>query len=253
MKSNKLTMLFAVATALALSLACTVTLAVRRSNAHACECCAESVALSLMAFIDSHKGCLPPQYLEDPETGQRHSWRVLVLPHQTYDYIYGGYSFGEPWSSPHNQTLLKNITNYACPAHSRSSEMTNYVAVVGEETVWPKPKTPRDFIYATVGEHNVHWPAPTGKKVLPDCRTKIVLVELVESDIPWMEPRDVTLDEFLAAVTQEPEGAFYNKYVKGIRAIDGAGHVRIIKPYDDIREIRKMFVVGEGEISESEG
>ena len=44
-----------------------------------------------------------------------------------------------------------------------------------------------------------------------DCWTKIVLVELVESDISWLEPKDVTLEEFLDALKRNPQGEFYSK------------------------------------------
>jgi len=244
-KPHKSTMLFSGAMALALILACILARMVGRSKAHSCEVSAASVSLALRKYADTHEGCLPPPFVKDPESGERHSWRVVILPHLTYDNRYRGYLFGEPWWSTRNRTVSKRVTHYACPTHSRSDQMTNYVAVVGEGTAWPEPKSPEVFPYASVGENSVRWPSPKGRDVLPDFRTRIVLLELVDSDISWMEPRDVTLDEFLAAVQQDPEGAFYNNYVKGIRAIDGAGHLRIINPYDDVNEIRKMFVVGE--------
>ncbi len=148
--------------------------------------------------------------------------------------------------------LLSYMPSCVCPTHSRSSELTNYVAVIGEHTFWPQPRTPRVYPFATVGEHDTNWPAPRGrhvpgKNVLPDSWTKIVLVELVQSDIRWTEPRDVTLDEFIDAVKKNPKGAFYNKYVQGIQAIEVSGNIRIINPYDDLNEIRNMFVVAESE------
>ena len=203
-----------------------------------------------LKYLDTHKGCLPPSYIEDRQTGERHSWRVILLPHVTYDYIYGRYSFQEPWNGPHNRALLSYMPSCVCPTHSRSSELTNYVAVIGEHTFWPEPRTPRVYPFATVGEHDTHWPAPRGrhvpgKNVPPDSWTKIVLVELVQSDIQWTEPRDVTLDEFIDTLKTNPKGAFYNKDVKGIQAIDISGNISVIDPYDDLDKIRNMFLVAD--------
>lgn len=170
------------------------------------------------------------------------------MPFLTYANSYSGYSFREPWNSSGNQKLgpkLANITDYACPAHSQSSEMTNYVAVVGENTLWRQPEDPKAYECLTVGEdvYAVRWPLPQGVKPPRDSGKKVIVVELVDSDIPWMEPRDVTLDEFIESIKNDPEGKFYNKHVNGIRAIDISGSVVVIDPYDDIEKIKNMFVV----------
>jgi hypothetical protein len=237
--------------AAALSFGCALVWAIRTSHAQDCEAAARKLALALYAYRQSHEGCLPPPYIEDVETGERHSWRVILLPNVAYDFSYGDYSFQERWNSSRNRALFSRLTCYACPAHSRSPELTNYVAVVGDETFWPEPKAAKSYSYATVGEHDTDWPAPKGRNVmLPDWRTKIVLVELVDSDLRWMEPRDISLKEFLDVVKSDPRGPFYNKYVKGIRAIDADGQLRIINPYDDRDEIRSMFVLTTGERKE---
>jgi len=231
--------------ALGLSFGLLLPLAVNSSHHRACEIMAISLSLSLQSYVDAHDGCLPPPYFEDQQSSERHSWRVILLPNVTYDRVYGGYSFQEPWNSPRNRTLFRYVPSYVCPALSRSSELTNYVAVVGKNTLWPEPDAPQEYPYAKVGERPTNWPAPRGRKMRRDCWTKIVLVELVESNIPWLEPRDVTLDEFLDAVKRNPQGAFYNKYAKGIQAIDASGNVIVIDPSDDLDKIRNMFLVAD--------
>ncbi len=245
MKRRKWMVVIGAVAAMGLLCGSIITWAVNSSHHHSCEIMAKSLALSIGGYLDSHKGCLPPPYIEDPETGQRHSWRVILLPNVTYDYIYGGYSFQKPWNSPHNRALFRYVPSYVCPTLSRSSELTNYVAVVGENTLWPEPKAPNEYPFAEVGERPTNWPAPRGRKMRRDCWTKIVLVELADSNIPWLEPRDVTLDEFLDAVKRNPRGAFYNKYAKGIQAIDASGNVIVIDPYDDLNKIRNMFLVAD--------
>ena len=136
----KWTTLFAGVAALALVLGYIVVLEINGWHARACKVDAQTVALSFIKYIDTHDGCLPPAFIEDKETGERHGWRAILLPHLAYDYMYGGYVFRESWNSPHNRILMKNMTiMLAEHIHSRA-EMTNYVAVVGTNTLWPEPE-----------------------------------------------------------------------------------------------------------------
>lgn len=197
----------------------------------ACETSAVSIFLSLRGYRDSHGGHLPPPFIEDKDTGERHSWRAMLLPYRISNpSIWEQYSFQESWNGSGNRQF-GNRGDFACTAHSNSPEMTNYIAVVGKNTLWPPPEEPQ------------MWPATVGMRVEPKWPNKIVLVELVESYIPWTEPRDITLDEFINTIKADPKGSFYNKYVKGIRAIDASGQLRVIDPYDDVDTIRRMFVV----------
>lgn len=242
--------MFSTVVVLVVMLGAFVFLLLSKWRADWCENSAKRVCLSLGSYLATHDGCLPPPFIENKVTGQRHSWRVILLPYLTYPGVYGRYSFQESWNSSRNRELLK-FDEYACTTHSKSPEMTNYVAVTGENTLWPTPKKPADYRYYTDDEHKQRQlPTNTGRKVLAEWSKKIVLVELVESDIPWTEPRDVTLDEFINTIMTNPKGRFYNKYVKGIRAIDASGQLRVIDPYDDVDTIRRMFVVtGEGAAS----
>jgi hypothetical protein len=120
--------------------------------------------------------------------------------------------------------------------------MTNYVAVVGENTLWMPPKHDMPYQTRIIGK-NTPWPYIENCKLSSGSPDTILLVELVESDIYWAEPIDITLDEFIDSIRTDPKGKFYNSYIKGIRAIDVAGKIRIINPYDDIEKIRNMFIV----------
>ncbi|MBN2293664.1 MAG: DUF1559 domain-containing protein [Pirellulales bacterium] len=225
-------------------------LGIEESRKSYCYNSARSIGLSLANYRDGNNGCMPPLYFKDKATGERHSWRVLMLPNVAYAHVYGQYNFHESWNSAKNQEVAKLVANYACTTHLNSYEITNYVAVVGKKTLWQKPKTPDDIEYHTVSsanrtdvERDFLWPNARGAKVPRNCFSKIVIVEVVQSDIPWMEPRDITLDEFLGEITENPKGRFYNKYIDGIRAIDAAGRITVIDPYDDITKIRSLFKI----------
>lgn len=127
-------------------------------------------------------GVLPPPLIE--KGGYKHSWRVLILPFCEYRGLYEQYSMSEPWNSPCNRSLLKPMpTIYCSPTlTNRDRTTTNYVFIV------------RSHVRALA--------AATGKhKVGSELRgTKILLIELPDSDIPWTEPRDLTIGEALLAV-----------------------------------------------------
>ena len=106
-----------------------------------------------------------------------HSWRVLILPYLEQESLYKAYSFDEPWDGPKNRELAGRIDDvFRCArSNSRGSLMTNYVVVVGDHTAFPGSKS-------------------VTMKDIPDGRDVILVAEIADSDIHWMEPRDLRFD-----------------------------------------------------------
>src|SRR5687768_16011634 len=104
-----------------------------------------------------------------------HSWRVLILPQFGRKDLYDQYKFYEPWDGPNNRLLgpaLKRV--YSCPSdNTKQPTETNYVAIVDPGTAWPgvKAMTYSDFKDGTASVLHV--------------------VEVHNSGIHWMEPRDL--------------------------------------------------------------
>ena len=72
------------------------------------------------------------------------SWRVHILPYIDAEGLYKQFKLDEPWDSPHNRPLLDvEMPIFRCPSDKKETKGprwgTNYVAVVGPETVWPTP------------------------------------------------------------------------------------------------------------------
>ena len=159
--------------------------AARRS---VCGCCAHNaVFFAMHSYHDLH-GTFPPAFIPDEDGHPKHSWRVLLLPYLDRFDLYQQYDFDEPWNGPNNRLLAPAMPHYLrCPANGSPVEtgITNYVALVGPETAWPgaEARTSDDF-------------AGEGKT--------IILVETFASDIHWMEPRDLTIDEFVAELAPAP-------------------------------------------------
>ncbi len=135
------------------------------------------INLVLKYYHDNH-GSYPPLYLRDKEGRPMHSWRVLITKYFETDF-YDNYKFTEPWNSPGNLKLASKyqenvVSFFRCPNDHGATDCTSYVAInySSEEGEESKP---------VVGGN--------GKG-----SSKIALIEVHESGIHWMEPRDLTVD-----------------------------------------------------------
>ncbi len=147
----------------------------------------KAIGLALHNYHQQY-GQFPPQHVADAEGRPMHSWRVLILPYlgePKASNVYSQYRFDEPWNGPNNRKLaIEAVENFRCwttnAAEPDAPLTTHYVAVTGPGTAWP---------------------GPTGSRVedISDgCNNTVLLVEIAASDIHWMEPRDVTLEEALS-------------------------------------------------------
>jgi hypothetical protein len=141
----------------------------------------KQIALALQNYHEAH-GHFPPAYVLGPDGKPWHSWRVLILPYLEYQSLYDQYRFDEPWNGPNNRKLASaRPSEFACPADpaafASGSASTNYVVVVGPRTAWPgdKPTCKGDF----AGVEN----------------STILVVEIANSGINWLEPRDLSFDD----------------------------------------------------------
>lgn len=151
--------------------------AARRS---CCGCPLNQLVLAFHNYHDVH-GSFPPAYVADENGTPMHSWRVLILPFLDKNDFYDQYDFSEPWNGPHNSALAHKMGTrfWHCPSGPLTDEspLTNYVAIVGDRTAFPGTRSTSmtDF-------HD-------------GLEETILLVEIANTDIHWMEPRDLNFDE----------------------------------------------------------
>ena len=123
--------------------------------------------------------CLPPAYRARQGWQAGHSCAWLSVPTWRQTWCDQGRSCTNLERAEERANM-----NYSCfdifdvPARRKDPCVTNYVAVVGPNTMWPG-STPAKL--AKEGSDN----------------DKILLIEITNSDINWMEPRDLTLEEAL--------------------------------------------------------
>jgi hypothetical protein len=133
--------------------------------------------LALHNYHDVH-GELPPAYLADANGKPMHSWRVLILPYVEHQTLYNAYDFSEPWNGPNNLRLASRMPAvFHSPSEPDSPTFSNIVAVSGAGTAFPGGVSTKlaDF---TDGTANT-----------------ILLTEIANSDIVWLEPRDLRVED----------------------------------------------------------
>lgn len=136
------------------------------------------IASSLNSYSDVHEW-MPPPYRRDAQGNPAQSWRLLIASHIEEPLRFKQYSFAEPWNGPSNrQLLLPTPRAFRSPIDDSSPEgMTNYVLITGDRKKWP-------------GRTQAGMADSEGEGGFP-----LLIVEIGNSDIPWLEPRDIRMEE----------------------------------------------------------
>ncbi len=100
------------------------------------------------------------------------------MPYTPYDDFYERYDFSVPWDDPHNLALSQEFRGIAemfhCPSDTENTDgETNYLAID-----WTMVNGPDDEV--------AHSSVPI---------VQYPIVEIAESGVHWMEPRDLTSNE----------------------------------------------------------
>jgi hypothetical protein len=158
----------------------------------------KQLALALHNYHDVY-GQFPPAFVPDQDGRPMHSWRVLILPFIEQYALYQQYDFEEPWDGPNNRRLLSLMPFgfYQCPSDVRTgrSEWTSYVAVVDARAAWPGSTSTKfsDFSGGTA--------------------MAILVLEDQSQEIPWMEPRDLTLEQAVSVLSShDPQFAGVHRH-----------------------------------------
>lgn len=102
--------------------------------------------------------------------------------------VYEAYRFDEPWNGPNNSKLSSEFSKqFRRPEDNRPGKSTtSFVAVVGPETPFPGASSVR-------------------REDVSDGTETIMFVEINDSNINWLEPRDLQFDRMSFQVN-DPKG-----------------------------------------------
>lgn len=210
--------------------------ATRRST---CKNNLKQFAVALHNYHDEY-GSFPPAYVIDKDGRPLYSWRVLILPEIDQQPLYERLHLDEPWDSPHNRPLLDvDIPLYRCLSDVKAAEesgsevatgMTNYLAVVGPDTVWPAPSLCRF------------------DEITDDQSTTIVVVEVANSGIHWAEPRDLHVTQMARRVNPAAGMGLSSRHTSGTHVLRVDGSVRWIADDTPPEQLRAMLTRAGGEV-----
>ena len=183
------------------------------------------IAIAMINY-ESDKQHFLPAYIADENGKPMHSWRVLLLPYIEQQELYDRYRMDEPWDGPNNSMLHDEIvTAYRCLSSRSAEHCTDYVLITGKGTAFNNDQT-IGYGDITDGASNT-----------------IMVTEIAGSDIHWMDPRDIALDQFIGlekvVETNHPQ-------IRNVALFDGSTHP--IETDANPDELMKLVLIADGEV-----
>jgi hypothetical protein len=189
------------------------------------------IVIALQNYHDVY-GSFPPAYVADKSGRPMHSWRVLVLPFLEQKPLYDQYRFDEPWDGPNNAKLASQFVRiYGCPSdpHAQSDTHTSYVAVVGPGTAWPGEKA------IQLGD------------IKDGTSSTLLVVEVHNAGIHWMEPRDLHLGQMPLAINPPRGQGISSEHPSGVQAAFADGRVQFLLNTTPPDTLRGLLTIDGGE------
>jgi hypothetical protein len=181
-------------------------------------------------------GCFPPPYIADADGRPMHSWRVLILPFIDQARLYNEYRFDEPWDGPNNRKLAGKINKYAfhcasdVPASGEPDAPTaNFLAVVGPGMGWQEGKCTKL------------------SDISDDPDSTLLLVEVANSGVHWMEPRDLQILQMAPTINPQGGQGISSRHAGGAHVATAGGRVRFLSDRLPAATIRGLLTINGGE------
>lgn len=193
-----------------------------------------NIALAMTNYASGRQGQLPYSVIPDSEGRPMHSWRVALLPYLDHQDLYLQYRFDEPWDGPNNRRLHDLVVKYFhCPDDRDSPETdTSYCLVLGEGTAFP-PEGGMTFDRIRDGD---------------GLQQTLLVVEVANSGIHWMEPRDLHIREMSPTINPSRGQGISSRHPGIARAAFASGSVRPLSATIPATTIRALLTVEGGEV-----
>ncbi len=162
------------------------------------------------------------------------SWRVAILPYIECQSLYNKFKLDEPWDSPHNKALIKEMPQtYLCPS-------------------W-KPTGPGMTTYQVFRGPGAMFEAGKGTQIaqVTDGTSNTILVVEAKDAVIWTKPDDIEFDQAAAGDRQTLFGAFSN-HPGGFNALFADGSVHFIKRTISLPTLKALITRAAGEVISSD-
>jgi hypothetical protein len=210
-----------------------------RENARCATCIGDLgfVGSAMSSFCDAN-GRFPAAYPCRGGVGPPFSWRLLLTPFLGERATYERYCFDEAWNSPHNRSLATGVPTamsptcpiYHCPSDVASDlQNTSRVMVVGKEAFSEGPK------------------GRNPKEIADGLSHTIAVVEMSESDIHWMEPRDIVFDTMSLKIDDPAGSCIRSKHLEVANVLFCDSSVHCLKKDIDPAILRSVLTIAGGE------
>lgn len=193
----------------------------------------KQIALALHNYYASHQQ-FPPQSLAGEDGKRLLSWRVLILPYLEQQELYEKFRLDEPWDSPHNLQLAKQIPpTYQLPSergeNGEASLTTNILAPLTASSAFGKQGGALQFPMITDGTSNTIW-----------------FVEAAERHaVVWTKPEDLNVN------IESPIASIVDAEAKGFLAARIDGSVRFVELTElSDKKLNALLTIDGGEVDE---
>ena len=138
----------------------------------------------------------------------------------------------EPWNGPLNLSLSKAwLSIYQCPSDMQAQNpTTNYLAVIGPRTAWPTTTAnapAQDVSLDYIARHK-------------GLNNTILLIEICNSNINWLEPRDITMDQLKNGLAGLIPPGGSSPHPEGFNVLFADGHVETLPADIDPKQLIEM-------------
>jgi uncharacterized protein DUF1559 len=206
-----------------------------RARASACINNLKQIGIGLLNYHDVYQ-CFPPAVARDSNGKPRHSWRTAITPFLNSSAFYLQYDQDQSWDSPKNLACLAAFngvheSEFRCPESTASigSGFTNYVMVVGPQTVAPPA---RAMNVSDISDGPAH---------------TVMIVEIAESDIHWAEPRDLEFDKMSFKINDASQPSISSHHIGGAMLMTADGVVRFLDEATAAEAVKAMLTAAAGD------
>jgi hypothetical protein len=204
-----------------------------RNAARTAQCTAnlQRIGIAMQSYYKTYNS-FPPAYVADAKGRPMHSWRALLLPYLDKT-LAAQYRLDEPWDGPNNRALHAHMPAvFRCPADPSPATggVTDYIVLSGPGAVF-------DGTQSTKLD-----------EITDGADQTLLVVEVVESDIVWLEPRDLKLQQMSGAINVPKGEEVSSNHPAGANVLTADGKVHFLSETRSEREVHGLATKAGGEV-----